>query len=63
MDTLIDFDFNNVSYDEIIGSILINLNKCLKDNDEILDEDNSKGHNGFNLMKYGVISTQYLSYM
>lgn len=36
--------------------MLINLNKCLKDNDEILDEKNSKGHKGFNLMKYGVIS-------
>lgn len=57
IDVLVDFDFNNVPFNNIIAELLINLKECVKDNDQILDEKNSKGYLGFNLMKCGVIST------
>lgn len=54
IDTLIDFDLDNNSFDEIVSSILISLNRCVEGNDKILDEKNSKGHLGLRLMGHGV---------
>lgn len=57
IETLVDFDLNNSSNDEIVSSTLVSLNNCVDGNDKILDEKNSKGHFGLRLMKYGVGST------
>jgi hypothetical protein len=57
IETLIDFEYNNTSLNYIVGFTLINLNECIEDNDEILNEKISKRHIGLELMKSGVIST------
>ena len=56
-DTLLNFDLNNNSHDDVVSSTLVSLDSCVQDNDEILNEKISKGHLGFRLMKYGVSFT------
>ena len=51
IDWLIDFGKNHKSLKYIIKNTLISLNKCVDDNDVILDEKNSRGNLGLKLMK------------
>ena len=57
IDWLIDFGKNHKSLKYIIKNTLISLNKCVDDNDVILDEKNSRGNLGLKLMKCGVSFT------
>lgn len=57
IDWLIQFGKNDKSFDYIVKNTLVSLNKCVDENDEILEEKDSKGNLGLKLMKYGIIST------
>lgn len=57
IDWLIQFGKENRPYGYITKNTLVSLNKCVDENDEILEEKNSKGNLGLNLMKYRIIST------
>lgn len=57
IDWLIEFGKNNKSLKYIIKNTLISLNKCVDDNDVILEEKNSRGNLGLKLMRYGVSFT------
>jgi hypothetical protein len=56
IDWLVKFGKNNNSFN-IVKNVLISLNRCVDENDEILEWKNSKGHIGLSLMKYGIIFT------
>lgn len=57
IDWLIKFGKNNNSFNYIVKNMLISLNVCVDENDEILEWKNSKGHIALSLMKYGIIFT------
>lgn len=57
IDKLIDFDYNDASYNFIAGYTLIDLNNCIDENDIILNKKALRRHIGLELMKCGVIST------
>lgn len=57
IDWLIKFGINNNSYSFIVRNVIVSLNKCVEENDEILDQKNIRGNFALRLMKYGVIFT------
>ena len=57
IDWLIKFGVNNYSYSFIVRNVIVSLNKCVEENDEILDQKNIRGNFALRLMKYGVIFT------
>lgn len=57
IDWLIKFGVNNNSYSFIVRNVIVSLNKCVEENDEILDQKNIRGNFALRLMKYGVIFT------
>ena len=57
IDWLIQFGKNKNSLSYIDKNTLISLNKCVEENDEILEEKNYRGNLGLKLIKCGIIST------
>ncbi len=57
IDWLIQFGKNKNSLSYIVKNTLISLNKCVEENDEILEEKNYRGNLGLKLIKCGIIST------
>ena len=57
IDWLINFGINNNSFSYIARNVIISLNKCVEENDEILDVKTIRGNLALNLMKSGIITT------
>lgn len=64
IDWLIKFGVNNKSFNFIVKNIIVSLNKCVEENDEILEEKNTRGNLGLKLMKCGVcFTTMFIIYV
>ncbi len=57
IDDLVDFGINNRSFEYIIHNIIISLNKCVQENNEILNDKGAKEKKGLLLMRVGLIVT------
>lgn len=64
IDWLIKFGISNKPFSFIVKNIIVSLNKCVEENDEILDKKNYRGNIGLKLMKGGVcFTTMFIMYV
>lgn len=57
IDTLVDFGIKKITFDYLIKNTIVSLDKCVQDNNDILNEKSSKEQNGLLLMRIGLIMT------